>query len=87
VGFRLVIVESNRPLLTDGHCSEGVFKAGFTNYLPFFSQLKEEYNKKLIIGLLASISNLPGVLLPKEQVLKCPWFKALRKNCLGGTPV
>jgi hypothetical protein len=49
--------------------------------------LKEEYNKKLIIGLLASISNLPGVLLPKEQVLQCPWFKALRKNCLGGPPV
>jgi hypothetical protein len=74
VGFRLVSDESNRTLLTGGRCSEVVFKAGLTNCFPFYSQLKEEYNKKLIIGLLASISNLPGVLLPKEQVLKCLCF-------------
>jgi hypothetical protein len=30
--------------------------------------LKEEYNKKLMIGLMSAISLLPGVLLPKEQV-------------------
>ncbi len=30
VRFRLVVDESNRPLLTDGHCSEVVVKAVLT---------------------------------------------------------
>jgi hypothetical protein len=39
------------------------------NVLPFhFSQLKEEYNRKLAVGLIASLAVLLPVLLPTEQV-------------------
>jgi hypothetical protein len=34
-----------------------------------FSQLKEEYNRKLAVGLIASLAVLLPVLLPTEQVL------------------
>ncbi len=36
VRFRLVFDESNQPLLTGGHCSEVVVKAGLTDRLIIF---------------------------------------------------
>jgi len=31
-------------------------------------QLKEDYNKKLMVGKMASFDMLPAVLLPKKKV-------------------